>query len=141
MSDEHLHPVGPDNPGYDPAEPNSTSLLVFILLSVLVLVGVFVGVTAYWDFMHDRQEEEVVLGKPSEELATLHAREDMQLKTYGYIDKGKGVVQIPLDRAMELVVKESAEGKPKYSTAPTAVKKEEPAAVATAAMPAPAEKK
>jgi len=129
---EHLHPVGPDNPGFDPSEPNAPGLVIMIALTALILVGVFVGVTAYYEWSKDRVEEEVLLSKPSEELANLHAREDAQLKTYGFINKEKGVVQIPVDRAMELILKEAAEGKLKYSMVPTPVKKEEPAPVAQA---------
>ena len=138
MSDEHLHPVGPDNPGYDPAEPNSRGLVVFLILTVFILIGVFVGVSAFWDVAFEHQEQEVLLGKPSEDLAALHAREDLQLKTYGYINKDKGIVQIPIDRALELVAREAAEGKSKFPTVATPVKKDQPVA---AAAPAPAAEK
>ena len=130
---EHLSPIDPQNPGFDPGEPSARGLLVFIVVAVVILVAVFVGTTAYYEFAREKQEDESVQAKPSEELAALRAREDSQLKTYGYIDKSKGVVQIPLDRAMELIAKEAAEGKVKYNTAPTPVKKEPDTAAAPAA--------
>ena len=39
---------------------------------------------------------------PAIEIQQLHAQEDQTLSTYGWMDKSKGVVRIPLDRAMEL---------------------------------------
>jgi hypothetical protein len=131
---EHLSPIDPQNPGFDPGEPNTKGLTIFIVLFLATLLLVIAATAVYFQFIHEGQQEQAVLARPSEELAALHAREDQQLKTYGYIDRKKGVVQIPLERAMELVAKEAAEGKVRYSTAPTPVKKEEPAA---AAAPAP----
>jgi len=41
---------------------------------------------------------------PAIELQQLRAQEEQTLSTYGWIDKNKGVVRIPVDRAMELLV-------------------------------------
>lgn len=41
---------------------------------------------------------------PQAHLARLHAEEDEVLQTYGWVDKGNGVVRIPIDRAMALIV-------------------------------------
>jgi hypothetical protein len=39
---------------------------------------------------------------PAIDIQQLHAREEQTLSTYGWVDKSKGVVRIPLQRAMEL---------------------------------------
>jgi hypothetical protein len=39
---------------------------------------------------------------PAIEIQQLHAQEEQTLSTYGWIDKNKGVVRIPIERAMEL---------------------------------------
>src|SRR3954471_16321077 len=131
---EELHKVSPDNPGFDTSDPNTPGVTIFIVLFVVTLVLVIGATIVYYNVAQQQHEEEVLLSKPSEELGNLHAREDEQLKTYGYINKEKGVVQIPLARAMELVAREAAEGKPKYPTVPVAVKVE-PAAGAAAVTP------
>jgi hypothetical protein len=41
---------------------------------------------------------------PRQDLADFLAEEDRTLTTYGWIDKGAGVVRIPIDRAMKLAV-------------------------------------
>lgn len=39
-------------------------------------------------------------------LAELRAKEQKQVAAYAWIDQGKGVVQLPIERAMELTVQE-----------------------------------
>jgi hypothetical protein len=39
---------------------------------------------------------------PATELQDLHAREEQILSSYGWTDRQKGVVRIPIDRAMDL---------------------------------------
>jgi hypothetical protein len=42
-----------------------------------------------------------------EELEELRAREDAMLNSYDWVDREAGVVRIPIERAMELVVEEN----------------------------------
>ena len=41
--------------------------------------------------------------EPGKDLKTLRSEEDAMLKSYGWIDRDKGVVRIPIDRAIELL--------------------------------------
>jgi len=41
---------------------------------------------------------------PEQDLKVFHAREDAELQTYGWIDKQAGVVRIPIERAMDLLL-------------------------------------
>ena len=41
---------------------------------------------------------------PTEDLKKFREREDAELNTYGWIDRTAGVVRIPIERAMELVL-------------------------------------
>jgi hypothetical protein len=41
--------------------------------------------------------------EPGKDLKTLRAEEEAVLKTYGWIDREKGIVRIPIDRAIEIV--------------------------------------
>jgi hypothetical protein len=43
---------------------------------------------------------------PREDLATVRAREDAVLDSYGWVDRSNGVVRIPIARAMDLVARE-----------------------------------
>lgn len=42
---------------------------------------------------------------PDADLRALRAREEDILRTYGWIDRGRGVVRVPIERAMEWVAK------------------------------------
>lgn len=42
--------------------------------------------------------------QPYEQITTMHAREDKLLNQYGWVDEKAGVVRIPVDRAMDLVL-------------------------------------
>lgn len=42
----------------------------------------------------------------NQEIADLHAKEDLLLENYSWVDKSQGKVRIPIERAMELVAKQ-----------------------------------
>jgi hypothetical protein len=42
---------------------------------------------------------------PREDLRALHAHEDEVLTTYAWVDRSAGVVRIPIDEAMKIVLK------------------------------------
>ena len=41
---------------------------------------------------------------PTANLARLRAEEDAKLTSYGWVDKPSGIVRIPIDRAMDLII-------------------------------------
>jgi hypothetical protein len=42
----------------------------------------------------------------NQEIADLHAKEDLLLENYSWVDKSQGKARIPIERAMELVAKQ-----------------------------------
>ena len=52
----------------------------------------------------------VLQTKAPSDLARLRAEEDMILSTYGWVDRGAGVVRIPIDRAMHLLAERGLPG-------------------------------
>jgi len=103
-------------------------VLLFALFGVIVLavIGPLPRGTDY---------EETRAKKRIENLKT--AREDAEkaLNSYAWIDKNKGVVRIPISRAMELTVAELAQKKP-ATAGPIATPQAQ--AAAASASPAPA---
>ena len=90
----------------------------------LVLVGLIVHV-ALWLQLHalwrarqreeapappvaaalpDRPPEPRLESEPRENLTALRAEEDAILHSYGWVDRKGGIVRIPIERAMELVL-------------------------------------
>ncbi len=75
-------------------------IVVFLAVSLLVLDQYFGLVTD--ETIYDKQ-----LAPQSVALRDLRAREDETLNSYKVIDSAKGVYQVPIERAMELVAEES----------------------------------
>jgi len=121
--------------GYDPAEPPGRPLFLLTGIAALTVVILVALVTAYFNHVEEGAVQDKVLAPAAESLVSLHQREDKQLYTYQVLDRAKGTVQLPIDRAMELVIKESGEGKLPFPQKATPVVTE--AAAAPAAAPAP----
>lgn len=125
--------------GYDRSEPHIGPILWNIVGIVLILALVIGGVEFYYSNYRDRVIEETQLTPVSQDLLNLRATEDQQLNSYGIADRAAGTVRLPVSRAMELVLAEAKEGKPKYPVAPYAVKKVEETPADPAANPAAAQ--
>lgn len=52
----------------------------------------------------------------NQDVSDLHAREDLLLNNYSWIDESKGTVRIPIERAMELVAQRGLPVAPKLPT-------------------------
>ncbi len=145
MSD-HQPVVEQNNEGFDPGEVDAASVSLFGVIIVAIIVAVFIGVTLYWDKFFNGRYKEVVEAAPTAQLEDLHKREDAVLNGYTYVDKAKGQVRIPIDRAMQLLISEVQAGKTPYNTKDTEKKPDAPApgaapaagAAGAPAAPAPA---
>jgi hypothetical protein len=124
--------------GYDHAEPSGRPLFLLTGIAAVVVVVLIGAVTMFFNHVQDDAIQDKVLAPPSDLLVGLHQREDKQLYSYQVIDPAKGTVQLPIDRAMELVIKEAGEGKLPFPLKSTVVGAEvAPAAPAAAAPAAP----
>ena len=52
----------------------------------------------------------------NQDVANLHKREDLLLNNYSWVDQSKGVVRIPIERAMELVAQQGLPVAPAVQT-------------------------
>jgi hypothetical protein len=53
----------------------------------------------------------------NQEIADLHAKEDLLLDNYSWVDKSQGKVRIPIEQAMEIVAKQGLPVAPKVESA------------------------
>lgn len=60
----------------------------------------------------------LVTDNGNEEVADLHAREDLLLDHYTWVDKSKSTVRIPIDRAMEVIAEQGLPVAPPSKGAP-----------------------
>lgn len=103
-------------------------VLLFALFGVIVLA--IIGPSP-----RGSDYEETRAKKRMENLKTSREDADKALNTYAWIDKTKGVVRIPISRAMELTIAELAQQKP-AAAGPIATP--EPQPPTAPASPAPA---
>src|ERR1044072_4741200 len=104
-------------------------VLLFVLFGVIVLA--VIGPSP-----RGSNYEETRAKKRIENLKTLREEADKTLTSYAWVDKGKGVARIPIERAMELTVAELSNQKP-APAGPIATPQAEPSAGAPATAASP----
>ena len=109
MSDSEK--TGPRNPEVD-FERSDMSVGVIVALAAAILLYVclapFVLTRIYRTGLSDANRQLAIHPPapnlqldPPADLATLNAREDTQLESYGWVDRDKGIAHIPLAQAMK----------------------------------------
>jgi hypothetical protein len=115
------------NGGYEPTDVNIRGVLVFlgILLATVVIVQlVITSISRHFAYRASQLDKQILRGQvlpsvaasrayfpyPREQISPLadlqmfRAQEETELNSYGWIDRKAGVVRIPIDRAMDLIV-------------------------------------
>ncbi|HZS06870.1 MAG TPA: hypothetical protein VFD58_18685 [Blastocatellia bacterium] len=93
-------------------QPPRAGLIALISLACLVFIlACGGGLHIYWHWYYEHSVTEANQVEPSQ-LRDVRSREEQELHSPPkYIDKEKGTVQIPIDRAMQLIVEEAAAGR------------------------------
>ncbi|MBC7924310.1 MAG: hypothetical protein H7039_01505 [Bryobacteraceae bacterium] len=118
---------------YDHSEPRYSIIAFLGVSTVVMLIVVGIGIQVYYDRTEESLISEKVLTQPDWLLMGLRKKETSDLTSYGYYDKTKGMMRMPIDKAMQMVMTESASGAMKYPTNPYAYKT--PEQLAAAATP------
>lgn len=122
---EHLTPEQALEVGYERTEPNAIKVALTTAIIVFTIVGSCYAVY-YWyigQLEYTRHAEfEVPIWQ---DLKDVRSSEVERLTQYKYIDKGKGSVQLPIERSMELLIQEANAGKTFYKGANEGVKPRE----------------
>ncbi len=126
MSDRHGDAQAPT--GFDrEIGLRGLTLFVVVLVGLLVVTGVLMYLLSSGlrearvaadpplpKLPEARQPYEVkgprLQADPPADMAALRAREDATLNRWGWTDEANGVAQVPIGRAMELLVEQRAEG-------------------------------
>ncbi len=88
-------------------EVSSKKLLVVTIIVVVALVAGFYGLNKLFIASTDKMIKGIDLKPQAAELRALRAREKETLNSYKILDENKGVVQIPIERAMKLLADEA----------------------------------
>jgi hypothetical protein len=85
-------------------------VLLVGIVSVILLVVVGVGLSALFLGMQETEAERKAGEQGPRQLRRIREEQRRSLEEYRYVDKEKGIVSIPIERAMEEVVREAAGG-------------------------------
>lgn len=116
MASEH-HPAG----RHEMTDASMSGLVKFGIGLFLLIVAVLVGMRWMFNYFSATQQlgppaspfaeiqtaprGPVLQVQPALELKDLRQGENDKLNSYGWVDQKAGIVRIPIDRAMELLVK------------------------------------
>ena len=88
--------------------------LIFLVIAPFVLMGAFPrAVSDVSRALTVKPPQPRLQTDPAEELAKFLVDEDKRLNTYYWIDKKKGIVHIPIERAMQELAEEGIDGFPR----------------------------
>jgi len=93
-----------EKPGGD--EPNTPLTAVVGLVFAILLFALVVLLQAYFYRLEQEENARKVVAVAPEELSQLRAQQQELLHSYKLLDPQKGVVAVPIDLAMGLVVRE-----------------------------------
>lgn len=112
------------------AEPDNPKVLIIVVATaatIALVIGIVIGVNVFWE---QAVAEQVALttGAQDARLKALRTEEKQKLTNYAWIDKKAGVARLPLDRAVDLTLRDwktrveapATGGTPPGGTAPTA---------------------
>jgi hypothetical protein len=113
-------PVSADNPGYEVRDASIKGLITFAVVLALVLFATLVsmrymfsalnkltplGETASpFDNGRNSPSGPLVQAQPHQDLTAYCANQSQTVGTYAWVNKDGGIVQIPIDRAMDLTL-------------------------------------
>ncbi len=119
-----------DNVDFDRRDAKPGRIALISSLTILFLIVAVIGVYWFYVVSFEQVEHDQYSGVASKELIAIHEREDEQLHKYGYINKEKGIVRLPVERALELVEAEARLGKVSWNTKTYPAKPELPGGAA-----------
>ena len=106
---------------YEHQEPKNPLIAFLLIVSCIFVVAVCALFSWMFIVSRDNEHNRKINQATYTDLQNLRKAEDSKLTGYQYLDKDKGVVRIPIERAMQLVVEEAKGAAPKAEVAPATV--------------------
>jgi hypothetical protein len=101
---------------FERQEPKNNLIALLLISSCVVLVVIVVLLQWFYDFTKNLKAS-ATQNVQFEQVERLRADEQEKLMKYKNVDPANGVVQIPVERAMQLMLEEAKAGQPKYAQA------------------------
>lgn len=90
-------------------DPRTGQAVVVGIVGTLILILIVVGLQALFYHVEDDLYSQIY-AEPQLDVKMVKAQQLELLASYGWVDREKGVVRIPIDRAMEMVVADPSGG-------------------------------
>jgi hypothetical protein len=87
-------------------EANAPLLAVIGIVSALLLIVIVIGIQAWFMSEQSAEIERKFGDAQATSLVNLKTEQQHNLETGRWVDRKKGIVQIPIEQAMELIVKD-----------------------------------
>jgi hypothetical protein len=119
---EHSHVPPRDNPDVAHARSDVNVRLILVFGIALLMAALLIHAGLYWllEYYNEPPPPTARVGPaasaqdpsppaprlqvaPRADMANLRAAEEKELQTYGWVDREKKVIRIPIDRAMQLI--------------------------------------
>lgn len=88
---------------------NTPVIAVVGFVSAIVTFALIIAVQVLYYQVSAGETDRKVIGVRAEEADDMLAQQDAKLARYGWVDRAKGSVTVPVERAMDLVVRELQE--------------------------------
>jgi nucleoside phosphorylase len=105
--DNHEHGAGHDEVAVEESSLSNGGILFFFGLTALVFFGSAAALGSAYYKITDYVLHEKNFGQTSADLTKQRQLEEERLTTYGYADKDKKFVRMPIDVAMQKVVEDA----------------------------------
>ncbi len=92
--------------GYEDVKTSAVALVGFLAAVVLLVIVILLQVVYYWAAARQVQRKEI--DAPQLAQRDVVAAQQAKLAEYRWVDQKKGIVAVPIDRAMDLVVRDLA---------------------------------
>lgn len=126
---------------YEDQEPKNPLIAFLLIISCIFVVAVCALLSWVFIVARDNEHNRKINQATYTDLQNLRKAEDAKLGGYQYLDKDKGVIRIPVERAIQLMAEEAKSTAPKAEApatmSPTAAKPEAKAAVMMLPPPPP----
>jgi len=87
--------------GYDRSEPNGFRVNLYIILTSLLLIGIFVLSTFMYKTFISIEQDHFLETKTRSWATTYRQQQQDELKSYKWSNKSKGLVQVPISDAID----------------------------------------
>ncbi len=87
---------------------DTPAIAIVGIIGAILLFVIIVGILAWYRWYEAKELQTKVISQRYEQLAKAEADQLETLNSYRMVDPEKGIVSVPIDRAMQLVVQDIA---------------------------------